>query len=367
MTMSLLGFAALAALCCALMMAVLIRWAPRLELVDEPGGHKHHHRAVPVVGGIAIALTCLIGVAKSLYSGWADAATPYALLAALLMLGMGLWDDRHPLSPRLRFVGQTIAALVLAIFADVLLQDLGALLDGRHVLNLSWFAWPMTVFSVVGVMNACNMSDGMDGSAGGLALLALIGVLILLPFGSAAALLPLIAAAAVVGFLIWNLPWRGSARAYLGDGGSLFLGTLLAWVLVRSSQGEERAFAPVLALWLYALPLIDTVSVMWRRVAEGHSPFEPDQRHVHHLLLRAGMPTWRAWSLLMLVGAIGAALAIAAHRWQWPEPAMAAGFLLVALVHHLIARRADRRGVLFGRQLSAQVDSTQGVRTVAQP
>lgn len=352
----------------ALLVGALSRFAPVLRLVDLPGGHKHHATPVPLVGGLGIGLAVLLVAILPLHGVGVATGERYALLAALLMLCLGVWDDRVALSPRLRLVAQAIAALVLAAGGG-LLQDLGALLDGRQVFALGWFAWPMTVFSVVGVMNACNMSDGMDGAAGTLAALAIIGALLLAPAAHPPLLLWMLLGA-TLGFLLWNLPLRHAARAYLGDAGSLLLGALLAWMLVSMSQGPARAFTPAAALWLYALPLIDTVSVMWRRLSEQRSPFQPDQRHVHHILLRAGLTVRQAWLGLTLMAGIGVMVAVTATRLAWSEPALLAGFLALAFLHHGLMRHADRSGRWLGRHLAARVAVTSHsglLSTDAQP
>jgi UDP-GlcNAc:undecaprenyl-phosphate GlcNAc-1-phosphate transferase len=74
----------------------------------------------------------------------------------------------------------------------------------------------------------------------------------------------------------------------MGDGGSIFLGFALAWYLIQLSQGANAAYPPVTALWLFAVPLIDTITIMVRRVRHGHSPFAADREHLHHILLLAG-------------------------------------------------------------------------------
>ncbi len=355
----------LAAALCAGLTWLLSRSAVVLGMIDQPGGHKHHETPVAMVGGLAIAGTLLIMLLLSTVP-FATAQLA-ALIAAAAMLVTGTIDDRICLAPRTRFLVQALVALLLARFADARLIDLGALLDGRHIVHLGWFAWPMTVLSVVGVINACNMSDGIDGAAGGLVALALAGAMVLASGQVVAADLVIVSVtlAAVLGFLVWNLPLLRSARAYLGDGGSLLLGSLLAWVLVGFSQGSERAFAPVTALWLYAVPLIDTVSVMWRRMADGRSAFQPDQRHLHHILLRAGLSVRTSWILMMLLGLSGVLVAIAATRADWPEPIMALVFLATAFSHHYVMWRADRRGRWFSLPLAADVASAAALRREA--
>lgn len=319
----------------------LRRLAAALGLMDHPGGHKQHADPVPAVGGLAIALGLAVGLC------WLGVATIVALapllIAAMLLLLVGLIDDRRGLSPRLRFAVQALAALAMALFGGVRLDDFGLLLGGSEVVRLGWLSLPLTVFCVVGLINACNMSDGHDGVAASQVALALWAVAVLGGGDPAVAALAPLLLAAVLGFLLWNAPWRSAARAYLGDAGSLLLGGLLAALLVRSSQGAEHAFEPVVALWLYALPLIDTVSVMWRRLAAGRPMFAPDQRHLHHVLARAGLAPRTVWLAITAIALAFAMVGIVAARGHWPAPWLAVGYLTLAMAYHARMRRADAR------------------------
>jgi len=113
----------------------------------------------------------------------------------------------------------------------------------------------------------------------------------------------------------------------LGDAGSLMLGGILAWFLIGLSQGPERAFSPSVALWLFALPLMDTVSLMIRRVRKGRSPFAPGRDHFHHILQRAGFSVGQSVGILTLIAAVMALTGIAGQKLGAPEPVMFFGFL----------------------------------------
>ena len=121
--------------------------------------------------------------------------------------------------------------------------------------------------------------------------------------------------AALLGFLVWNfrLPWQPRARVFLGNGGSMLLGFVIAWTCVRMSQNPAHPISPVLGPWTLALPLIDCVTLMFRRWRQGRSPFAADRGHMHHLLLDAG---FSATGVVVLIGGLslllgaGAALAV---------------------------------------------------------
>jgi UDP-GlcNAc:undecaprenyl-phosphate GlcNAc-1-phosphate transferase len=189
------------------------------------------------------------------------------------------------------------------------LTDLGHLVSTERFTLGSWSVL-MTVVATVGVINSMNMADGLDGLAGTLALVTL-SVTALLAFGAHAELseIALITCSALVAYLAFNAPLPGrhpGARIFMGDAGSMMLGLLIAWLMIALSQGPERAFPPITALWLFALPLLDTLTVMLRRVLRGRSPFSPDREHLHHVLIVAGYS-----KRMVVVIAVGAALLFA--------------------------------------------------------
>ena len=151
-------------------------------------------------------------------------------------------------------------------------------------------AIPFTVFVTVGVINSINMSDGLDGLCGNLTMVSLLGL------GTAAALwsnsgdfrLINMLSAAVAGFLLFNQRtiWRTRALVFLGDAGSMLLGFVLAWFTIEICQAPIAAISPAAALWFVAVPVMDTVGVMLRRLLAGLSPFHADSQHLHHLLIQ---------------------------------------------------------------------------------
>jgi len=145
----------------------------------------------------------------------------------------------------------------------------------------------------------------------------------------------------VAGFLWFNLRFGSQhrARVFMGDNGSMMLGLLIAWQLVAITQGDDALVPPVVALWMFAVPLIDTLAVMARRVWLGQSPFSPDRHHLHHLLQRAG---FRVEHTVTIIGGLHLALGLFGLLGAWlgvPEGVMLAGFLgLFAVYVRLTAR-----------------------------
>ncbi len=328
----------------AFFVATILIWglrpvAQRIGLVDHPGGRKLHAHPTPLVGGIAM----FVAFALAVLTLDIPLSGHRALFAGMLVLILvGVLDDLQELSARTRFAAQILAGLLMTVGAGVVLQDLGELLLPDQLVALGILATPFTVFAVVGVINAVNMSDGLDGLAGSMVLVAVASLLLILwPSGEREAIAVLLLLAAVtLAFLGFNLRPRGRALVFMGDAGSMFLGFVLAWFLVRLSQGEGRLFAPVTALWIFAVPLIDTVTMMIRRLRLGRSPFTADREHFHHILLAAGFTPKQTVGVMVLLASAAAAVGLAGHFLGVPEHWMFWGFLAVSLLHYRAIMRA---------------------------
>ena len=327
---------------CVGLIALLIRPARAWGWMDRPTTRKHHRTPVPLVGGVAM------GVAYGL-SVLALPEKPYSyqeLLSAMTLLALvGLYDDFRTVRPAIRFLFQIGAVLVMALGGGILLGNLGDLFGLGDVTLLGGIALLVTLFCVVGVINAFNMSDGLDGLAGGLALIVAGWLIVLLQIaptsyrGDSNALLALVMV--IAGFLCFNLrhPWRTRASVFMGDAGSTLLGFVLAWFLVHLSQDPEAVMVPMTAVWLLALPLMDTVAVMIRRIRNGRSPFAADRQHLHHLLLGRGLTDGQATALLLAMALMTGAAGVAAHRLGVPESLQFYAFLaLFGLYYRVTAR-----------------------------
>ena len=320
----------------------LERLAPGLGLVDHPGGRKDHDAPVPVVGGIALVVV-LIG---AVFVADRPPVPPFFLAAAGILVVVSILDDWNDLHHVPRFVAQGVAVLVMVFGAGVELRSVGDLLGWRPI-GLSVLAVPVTVFAVVGVINAVNMIDGMDGLAGSVSLVALAW------FGVAASLSGLPAQAGLAwmlcgglaGFLLFNLrlPWQPRARVFLGDAGSTLLGFAIAWLAIDLTQGPGRVMPPIAALWVAALPLADTLSLMARRRSRGQSPFKPDREHIHHFLLVQGFSVSGALGVLVVASVALGAVGVLGWRLGVPEPVLFFALASLFLTYHFAMKDAWAR------------------------
>ena len=278
------------------------------QILDLPtSSHKSHIKAVPYLGGVAI----IIGVTLISYLALAFSSfTVSTFLLATSVLGpalvmglIGLWDDLKNLPPLPRFIGQSVAGLVVA----------AALVLGSNVANPTGSTFAdvlITVIWVVGICNSINFFDNLDGGAAGTAAISAIFLTYLaINSGQAfVAALSIVVAGATLGFLIWN---RAPARIYMGDAGALFLGVLLATLTIRlnpDTQTSIGSFAtPILLL---AIPILDTTVAVLSRLRRGVSPFLGGKDHLSHRLVRTGLSRKIAAIALWALSAIFALFAV---------------------------------------------------------
>lgn len=283
-----------------------IRFAKRYGFIDDPKKRKHpallHKMAIPRAGGLPIFVAflmvslALIEPSKQLLG---------ILLGGSVLVGVGLLDDKKDLPSKYKFGGQILAALIVVgsgVGIPFIPNPISAVLgQGYEVIRLdtlrftfdffgthSILIWAdlFAIFWIVWVINMVNFSSGVDGQMPGIVFVALIVI-----FAASLRFFPadanqiivsqisLIAAGATLGFLIFNF---FPAKIFPGDSGSYFLGFIVAVVAILSGAKVGTA------ILVMAIPLIDGVFTVIRRIVSGKSPFLGDKKHLHHRLIELG-------------------------------------------------------------------------------
>lgn len=306
--------------------------ALRVGLVDIPTARKNHEGQVPLTGTALF----LAFIAASMMLDKLPVGFVGFLLGLTLLVLLGLADDLFDIRAAVKLMIQIVAVALMVLPGGMLVENLGPLVGDRPLLLHQWAA-PLTIIGVVGMINAVNMIDGVDGLAGSLSLMALFW------FAIAAGivglhtelLLAVTLAFCIVGFLVFNLRhrWRKRASVFLGDAGSTMLGAVLAYLAVRLSQQQGETLSPIAALWICAVPIIDTVSLAIRRLLAGRSPFAADRRHLHHLLLQSGLTVNQVVMTLVSVSAVCGGIGVLGWYFGLPDNVLLLGFAGPVALH----------------------------------
>ncbi len=288
--------------------------ALKIGLLDFPGQRKMHSNPRPLVGGLgmmmALSVTCLLFVPFSNLRGF------YAGIAMLAIVGF--LDDFRELNHRWKFVAQIVASIFMIYFSNNIVLTLGDIFAIGPVDLSSSLAIPFTVFFTVGVINAINMIDGLDGLAGGISLIAFISFAVLAYINKQTelVLLSIALSGAVFGFLKYNWP---PSKLFMGDAGSLALGFSLVFISIAISQKENSLVPPVVPLLVLSVPIVDTLTVMIKRLLRGRSPFKADKYHLHHITMKYGYRKKTTVRIILLVSSMFAAIGIIGVTLEIPE------------------------------------------------
>ena len=274
-TLTVLSFA-LAAILAHVFTPLAIRIAVDYGLVDRPDGKlKQHVDPVPYLGGMAVYLAFLLTLAMVYTFNQQVLAL---LLAGTIVVLLGLVDDIGALSPRAKFLGQSLAII--------------ALMKAGIVIEIAflpwWAAYPLTFIWLLGITNAFNIIDIVDGLSAGVGLIGALALLVVAIINNnlQIAILTATLAGSLFGVLRYNFD---PARIYLGDTGSLFIGLNLGALAMIGRYTENNPAAVVVPVVILGVPIFDTLFVMYIRRRRGISMFlgSPD-----HFALRL-----RRWAL----------------------------------------------------------------------
>lgn len=272
----------------------ILNFAKSHNFYDNPEARKLQREPIPVMGGFVVFVGALIG---SLFYWLFYDCSPIipVQIAMFLMLIVGAWDDIKKLSPNLKFAIEVVVVTALALYNNYPVNDLHGLW-GLHEIS-PWIAWPLTVFACVGIINAINMIDGIDGLSSGICIMA-FGFYSWLLFRSGdyvRAALGVTIMGALIPFFIMNVFGKRS-KMFIGDAGTMMLGIVLCDMLMAMlthdslcSKVEKDGFCLIaFALAVLAIPVFDTLRVMFGRISRGESPFYPDKTHLHHAFIEYG-------------------------------------------------------------------------------
>ena len=361
--------------------------ARSIDLVAYPGGRRQHPQPVPLVGGISIILTVCLCV---LLSPLNLSHFRVFFFSVILLTFVCVLDDHRDIKASIKILFQILVVGILITFDDITVLYLGELFPDQGRQGLELFAVPLTLVAMIGVMNAVNMIDGHDGLAGSCAFITLCAILLLpglmeqpeltqlyhhlapdnlveakstlqvrLDIGNSISSFILLILGPLFIFIIFNVttkPIFGQNRqVYLGDVGSVFLGLLIAYTLIKLSDSsffyyqsdagyDYHTFIPTNATpWFVGLPLVDMVAVLFVRMFKKDSLVIGDRRHLHHLLVDRGWPRLSVLVTLILVHFLLVLIGFMGAVRSWPDSILFWGFVGTIIAHIAVRSTLGRQ------------------------
>ena len=283
----------------------IIEIAQKKNLCDEPGERRSHTVSTPSLGGVGIFAGFIFSFVL-----WAPFETynyvHYILCALLIIFLIGMRDDILPLSPTAKFGAQILAASIVVFKSGIFINTFYGLF-GIYELPLS-LAYLFSVIVIVLFINSFNLIDGINGLTGGIGVLvcSVAGIWFVLVGDQLFSILCFALAGALAAFLRYNLT---PAQIFMGDTGSMTVGLVGAIICIHMMssnaslpEGATYKFnsTPAVIVGICILPIFDTLRVFLIRTMRGQSPFKPDRRHIHHLLIDTGFSHMQATSILLV-------------------------------------------------------------------
>lgn len=260
----------------------VIKLAIKIGAVDKPNARKVHSKLMPRLGGLAI----FIGVIAGYFAGgvYNEKVTAISLGAILIVL-IGMLDDKYELSAKVKFAGQLLVAAL--IVASGLKMDFVSIpYIGKF--QLGFWSYPITVLWIVGITNAINLIDGLDGLSAGISAIGIATIAIMAASAGKMLIftLSVILLGSIIGFLFYNFH---PAKIFMGDTGALFLGYSISILSLLGLYKSVTLFSFLVPIIILGVPVFDTTYAIIRRIVNKKPISAPDKSHLHHRLLALGL------------------------------------------------------------------------------
>jgi len=259
------------------------RVAIHVSALDIPNARKVHKVPIPRLGGLGIYMGFLLGY---ILFGTMSIRMNAILIGSFIIIITGIVDDIKPIPAKIKFLFQIVAASVVAFYGQILLKEISTF--GLYI-EFGVFSYLITILFIVGIINCINLIDGLDGLAAGLASIYFITIGIVILYWTHTfdldAMLTFIMLGATLGFLCHNF---NPAKIFMGDSGSMFLGYIIAVIALLGFKNVTMTtlLAPICLL---AIPIMDTLFAILRRLINKKPIDEPDREHLHHQLLNLNL------------------------------------------------------------------------------
>lgn len=300
-----------------------IRLAPMIGAVDIPkDSRRMHTKPMPRFGGLAIFIGAMASISWVTLYGWPILEQQFQQMGAIIleeptshMLGallggaliyiLGVIDDLKGMPAKVKFLGQALIACVPYAFGvriQFVTNHFGSSFGDTHSYFAGALCFFITIIWIVGITNTVNLIDGLDGLASGVA--SISSLCLAYTAYIHGSYLPALAMLALAGGALGFLPYNfHPAKIFMGDGGSLFLGFMLATLSIVGPVKSATIMAVIIPVLVLGLPIFDTAFAILRRLVNHRPIMEADKGHLHHRLMAAGLGQRR--TVLTLYGISG--------------------------------------------------------------
>ena len=287
-----------------LFIPIVGRIANFIGAIDIPNARKVHKKPIARLGGLGIYAGFLLGY---MLFGEQSIQMNAILIGSIIIMITGIFDDIKPIPARYKFLFQIIASSVIPLYGGMVLKDISAF--GLYI-DFGIFSYPVTILFITGVINCINLIDGLDGLAGGISSIYFItiGIIAIILHNSSGldVVLTFIMLGSTLGYLWHNFY---PAKIFMGDSGSMFLGYIIAVIALLGFKNITLT-SFIVPILLLAIPIMDTLFAILRRVI-NHKPIGmPDKSHLHHQLLNLKFSQRKTVLIIYLVDVLFAIASI---------------------------------------------------------
>ncbi len=288
----------------AFLVPIIKKVALHIGAVDEPNERRVNKVPMPTLGGVAIFLSFLFS-----YMFFADKSNQMLsiLIASFLIILIGIFDSVKPIKARYQLFVQIIASVIVVCYGGLVLRNISFF--GINI-DFGIFSEIVTILFMVGITNAINFIDGIDGLASGISSIYYLTILIIAIIMNKMCGLDIMLCAimlgATLGFLLYNFP---PALLYMGNSGSYFLGFTISVIALLGFKNVTLT-SLIIPIVILAVPIVDTLFAIIRRLIKKKNPFAADKEHIHHQLLRMKFSTRKTVLIIYAINIIFSSVSI---------------------------------------------------------
>ncbi|NLO39475.1 MAG: undecaprenyl/decaprenyl-phosphate alpha-N-acetylglucosaminyl 1-phosphate transferase [Ruminiclostridium sp.] len=348
------------------------RIAVRLNAIDVPKDDRRmHKKPIPLMGGLAVIAGFLVSIIyvflvyqPAELIAWLDEVSSTKVLGFFvgmtIIIAMGAYDDIHPLSSKVKFPIQLLAASIVVLTGTQIKFITISISDVRYVSVGNTLSIILSIFWIAGITNAINLIDGLDGlSAGvsGIASISLFFVSIMMApdVHVIFSVLYIALAGAIMGFLPFNF---NPAKIFIGSTGAYFLGFMLSVISIEGATKAYTALTMVVSLIALGLPIVDTLFAILRRLINRKPIGEGDRGHIHHRLIDMGIsPKFSVTILYVVSGALGLISILLANKGVLPA------IIIIVIIFVFVVGGARYFGEIIGDKQQKTIEGAADENT----